>query len=58
MHRDNGGRHGVDDHDGNFKLSVSQSITPVDYTFSMHLELMRCLTLIVRVSTQHDIHTM
>ena len=29
----------------------------VDYTFSSHLGLIRCLTLIVRVSTQHDIHT-
>ena len=35
-------------------LTVSQS---VDYTFSSHLGLIRCLTLIVRVSTQHDIHT-
>ena len=33
---------------------VSQS---VDYIFSSHLGLMRCLTLIVRVSTQHHIHT-
>ncbi len=34
--------------------SVSRS---VDYTFSSHLGLMRCLTLIVRVSTRHDIQT-
>ena len=28
----------------------------VDYTFSSHLGLNRCLILIVRISTQHDIH--
>ena len=27
------------------------------YTFSSHLGLIRCLTLIVKISTQHDIHT-
>ena len=35
------------------RLPLSQS---VDYTFSSHLGLIRCLTLIVRVSTQHHIH--
>ena len=34
--------------------SVSQS---VDYTFPSHLGLIRCLTLIVGVSTQDHIHT-
>ncbi len=29
----------------------------VDYTFSSHLGLIRCLSLIVRFSTQHPIHT-
>ena len=29
----------------------------VDYIFSSHLGLIECLTLIVRVSTQHHIHT-
>ena len=36
------------------EYDVSQS---VDYIFSSHLGLIRCLTLIVRVSTQHHIHT-
>ena len=39
---------------GQGELTVSRS---VDYTFSSHLGLIRCLTLIVRVSTQHHIHT-
>ena len=35
---------------------VSQSVNqPVSYTFSSHLLLNRCLTLIIRVSNQHHI---
>jgi hypothetical protein len=30
---------------------------PVDYIFSIHLGLIRCLTPIVRVNTQHDSQT-
>jgi hypothetical protein len=38
------------------ELTISQSVDYM-YIFSSHLGLIRCLTLIFRVSTQHHMHT-